>query len=160
MKIAVLLRLTSLQFGSRCQDQFTIKILFTTYDTCTVIIKFLKTLDITIYINLRDIHWNQQFLLYVIRESCTHICMCINKFQKVRACTYCFNNTKKSNVYKIHLRGGVGQWVACLTRNVEVGVQAPSKALVVSLSKKLYPYFLVLVGFRNAFKRDFTIKLK
>ena len=31
---------------------------------------------------------------------------------------------------------------------------------VVSLSKKLYPYCLVLVGSRNGFKHDFRIKLK
>jgi len=30
----------------------------------------------------------------------------------------------------------------------------------VSLSKKLYPYCLVLVGSRNRFKHDFTIELK
>ena len=47
-------------------------------------------------------------------------------------------------------------------------VRAPSKALVVSLSKKLYSYCLVLVGSRNGFERDlnkqknacFTIELK
>ena len=39
-------------------------------------------------------------------------------------------------------------------------VQAPSKAHVVSLSKKLYSYCLVLVGSRNRFERDFTIKQK
>ena len=39
-------------------------------------------------------------------------------------------------------------------------VRAPSKAHVVSLSKKLYPYCLVLVGSRNGFEREFTIKLK
>jgi len=33
------------------------------------------------------------------------------------------------------------------------------KAPVVSLSKKLYPYCLVLVGSRNRFKRDFTFEL-
>jgi len=32
-------------------------------------------------------------------------------------------------------------------------VQAPSKAPVVSLSKKLHSYYLVLVGSRNGFKR-------
>ena len=37
---------------------------------------------------------------------------------------------------------------------------ASSKAPVVSLSKKLYPYCLVLVGSRNGFERDFTIELK
>ena len=31
---------------------------------------------------------------------------------------------------------------------------------VVSLSKKLYPYCLVLVGSRNGFERDITIELK
>ena len=39
-------------------------------------------------------------------------------------------------------------------------VQAPSKAPVVSLSKKLYPCCLVLVSSRNGFERDFTIELK
>jgi len=33
-------------------------------------------------------------------------------------------------------------------------------APVVSLSKKLYSYCLVLVGSRNGFNRDFIIKLK
>jgi len=35
-----------------------------------------------------------------------------------------------------------------------------SKAPVVSLSKKLYPYCLVLVGSRNRVELDFTIELK
>jgi len=35
-----------------------------------------------------------------------------------------------------------------------------AKAPVVSLSKKLYPYWLVLVGSRNGFESDFTIELK
>ena len=46
--------------------------------------------------------------------------------------------------------------VARLTLNVEV---VGSKAPVVSLSKKLNPYCLVLVGYRNGFERDFTIEL-
>ena len=37
--------------------------------------------------------------------------------------------------------------------------RAPSKTPVVSLSKKLYPCCLVLVGSRNGFERDFTIEL-
>ena len=41
-----------------------------------------------------------------------------------------------------------------------IDVQAPSKSAVVSLSKKLYPCCLVLVGSRNGFERDFTIELK
>jgi len=36
----------------------------------------------------------------------------------------------------------------------------PRKATVVSLSTKLYPYCLVLVGSGNGFERDFTIELK
>jgi len=47
-------------------------------------------------------------------------------------------------------------------------VQAPARAPVVSLSKKLYSHCLVLVGSRNGFERElhkqkiacFTIKLK
>ena len=39
-------------------------------------------------------------------------------------------------------------------------VWAPTKAPVVFLSKKLSPYCLVLVGSRNRFEREFTIKLK
>jgi len=34
------------------------------------------------------------------------------------------------------------------------------KALIASLVKKLYPHCFVLVGSRNGFERDFTIKLK
>ena len=37
---------------------------------------------------------------------------------------------------------------------------APSKALVVSLSKKSYPYCLVLADSRNGVERDFTIELR
>ena len=55
-----------------------------------------------------------------------------------------------------YLRRGVAKWVARMTRNVEVvGSQAP----VVSLSKKRYPYCLVLVGSRNGFESNFTIEL-
>ena len=39
-------------------------------------------------------------------------------------------------------------------------VRAPSKAPVVSLSKKLYPYCLLLVCSRNGFEREFTIEIK
>ena len=71
------------------------------------------------------------------------------------------------------LRGGVAQWVARLTPNVEIVGSSPIKSprcfleqetlpllLNVSLSKKLYPCCLVLVGSRNGFERDFTIELK
>ena len=51
------------------------------------------------------------------------------------------------------------QWVASLTCNVEVVGSSPIKGPVVSLSKKLYPYCVVLVGSRNRFERDFTIEL-
>jgi len=35
-----------------------------------------------------------------------------------------------------------------------------SKALIVSLSKKLDPYCLILVGSRNGYEREFTLELK
>ena len=38
-------------------------------------------------------------------------------------------------------------------------IRAPSKDPVVSLSKKLYHYCLVLVGSKNGFERDFTIEI-
>ena len=56
--------------------------------------------------------------------------------------------------------GDVVQWVARLTRNVEAMGLCPIKGPVVSLRKKLYPYCLVLVGFRNRFESDITIELK
>ena len=39
-------------------------------------------------------------------------------------------------------------------------LQPYQRPLIVSLSKKLYPYCLVLVGSRSELKQDFTIKLK
>ena len=59
-----------------------------------------------------------------------------------------------------YIRGGVAQCVARLNRNEEVVGSSPIKATVVSLSKKRYPYCLVLVGFRNGFERNFTTELK
>ena len=56
--------------------------------------------------------------------------------------------------------GDVVQWVARLTRNVEAMGSCPIKGPVVSLRKKLYPYCLVLVGFRNRFEREFSNELK
>ena len=50
----------------------------------------------------------------------------------------------------------MAKWVARLTRNVEVVGSSPIKAPVVSLTKKLYRYCLVLVGSRNGFERDRT----
>ena len=70
------------------------------------------------------------------------------------------------------VRGAVAQWVARLTRDRWIPVsrefEPPSKAPVVSLSKKLYSHCLVLVGSRNGLERDlqnqksacFTIELK
>ena len=45
-------------------------------------------------------------------------------------------------------------------KDVLISYPARSKAPVVSLSKKLYPYCLVLIGSRNGFEPDFTIELK
>ena len=42
-------------------------------------------------------------------------------------------------------RGGVAQWIARLTRNLDVVGSSPINRPVVSLSKKLYSYCLVLV---------------
>ena len=54
------------------------------------------------------------------------------------------------------LEGGMAQWVMLLARNWWMSVnrefETPSKAPVVSLSKKLHPHCLVLVGSRNGFK--------
>ena len=55
---------------------------------------------------------------------------------------------------QVSVYGGVAQRVGRLTRNVEVVGPSPT------LSKKLNPYWLVLVGSRNGFERDFTIELK
>ena len=49
------------------------------------------------------------------------------------------------------LRDGVALWVARLTRNM---VRTPAKDTVVNLSKKLYPYCLVLLGFWFEFERE------
>ena len=54
-------------------------------------------------------------------------------------------------------RGAVG---ARLTRNVEVVGSSPMKSPRCFLEQEILPYCLVLVGYRNGFERDFTIKLK
>ena len=53
-------------------------------------------------------------------------------------------------------RSGFHVWLVML----RLWVRDPSNTPVVSLSKKLYPCCLVLVGSRNGFERDFTIELK
>ena len=55
------------------------------------------------------------------------------------------------------VNGGVAQWDARLTRNMEIVGRAPSNAPVVSLSKKLYPYCIVLVGSRNGLAPSLNI---
>ena len=63
------------------------------------------------------------------------------------------------NVYTLDTcsirRGAVG----CTSDSWRSLVRAPSKAPVVSLSKKCFHYCLVLVGSRNGFGCDFTIEL-
>ena len=56
-------------------------------------------------------------------------------------------------------RGGVVQWVYGWLVMWRSLIRAPLKTAVVSLSKKLYPYCLVLVGSRNGFELDITIEL-
>ena len=53
-------------------------------------------------------------------------------------------------------RSGLHVWIV-MRRS---WVLAPSKNPIVSLSKKLYPYCLLLVGSKNGFECDFTIELK
>ena len=48
----------------------------------------------------------------------------------------------------------------CTTWNFYPFTYQSSKAPVVLLNKKLYPYCLVLVGSMNGFEHDFTIELK
>jgi len=57
-------------------------------------------------------------------------------------------------------RGTVGLFDLLSVNTCHSWVWAPSKVLVVSLSKKLYPNCLVLVSSRNGFKRDIHIKAK
>jgi len=64
--------------------------------------------------------------------------------------------TRPLKIYKTR-RGREAQWVAHLTRNLSF---ESKKAPVVSLSKKLYPQCLVLVGSRYGFEFEFTIPLK
>ena len=54
----------------------------------------------------------------------------------------------------------VAQWVARLTRNVEVVGSSPIKKPPLFPWARNYPYCFVLVGSRNGFERDFTIELK
>ena len=58
---------------------------------------------------------------------------------------------------KHYSRGGVAQWVARLIRSrgcLSVVSSSLAKVPVVSLSKKLKPHCLVLVGSRNRFEHD------
>ena len=52
------------------------------------------------------------------------------------------------------------QWVARLTRNVEVVGSSPIKGPRCFIEQETLPLCLVLVGSRNGFERDFTIEQK
>ena len=58
------------------------------------------------------------------------------------------------------------QWAKLIDSGVrsildkKVDIASLKMILVFMLSKKLYPYCLVLVGSRNGFERDVTIELK
>ena len=74
---------------------------------------------------------------------------------------YSLEHTQKLDVHNnlfpfLNWHSGLHVWLVMWTS----WVRAPSKAPVVSLSKKLYSYCLVLVGSRNGFEHDFTIELK
>ena len=63
---------------------------------------------------------------------------------------------KRRSNKKCYIRGGVAQWVARLTpdRWIPVSREFEPQQRLVSLSKKHYPHWLVLVGSRNGFERD------
>ena len=46
-----------------------------------------------------------------------------------------------------------------MRRTTNMSVVPPSKAPVVSFSKRHYPHCLVLIGYRNGFARELTIEL-
>jgi len=67
----------------------------------------------------------------------------------------------KNVKYKLSLARTVTVGGAGGAKQYEIQVIiATSKTPVVFLSKKLYPYCLVLVGSRKGFELEFTIKLK
>ena len=88
---------------------------------------------------------------YMCQRS--QFCNWRDECEKVLSASYNAVTSKNTTLLS---RGGVAQWVARLARNVEIVSSSP----VVSSSKKLYPYCLVLVGSRNGFECDFTIELK
>ena len=62
------------------------------------------------------------------------------------------------SVTRVRRRGAVG--CTSDTQCGGRGFEPPLKPPVISLSKKLYPYCLVLVGSTNGFERDFTIEVE
>ena len=87
--------------------------------------------------------------------KCCSVAVCL--FNNISGCIVCDGLILiiKMNI----VRGDVAQWFVPLVMWRSC-VRAPSKAPVVSLSKKLCPYCLVLVGSRNGFELDFTIELE
>ena len=65
-----------------------------------------------------------------------------------------------STATSLTLYSGVAQWVARLTRNVEVVGSSHIKGPRCFLEQETLPLCLVLVGSRNGFERDFTIELE
>ena len=95
-------------------------------------------------------------------QCCSVWCPHVYPIQRIHVChvyPHCLVLVGPRNGFERDIRGDVAQWVARLTRHVESWVRAPSKAPIVSLSKKLYPYCLVMVGSRNGFERDVIIEL-
>ena len=77
-------------------------------------------------------------------------CICNNYISLFFLCIGQFDFGLILTIFNVQSeRRCAGQWHSRLTRNVSVVGSSPIKGHVESLSKKLYPYCLVLIGFRN-----------
>ena len=113
---------------------------------------------------VRDILWT--LVLFIWQLEMFFVCLFL-------AIDFCRSKTHENQrffyINTLRRRGALGSasdsWSVDTCQS---WVRAPSKAPLVSLSKKLYSHCLVLVGSRNGFERDlhkqilacFTIKLK
>ena len=83
------------------------------------------------------------------RTSQLHLIEPTNLTQMLKPNEYCTRNSKTyicasmfSNMISKRLRGGVAQWVACLTRNVEVMGSSPIKGPRCFLEQETLPLVL------------------
>ena len=95
-------------------------------------------------------------------QCCSVWCPHVYPIQRIHAChvyPHCLVLVGPRNGFECDIkrtwRSGLHVWLV-MWRSC---VRAPSKTSIVSLSKKLYLYCLVMVGSRNGFERDVTIEL-